>query len=52
MAKILLVEDNEMNRDMLSRCACGSSGAAVCGAGGVMAWERGRGEGARGRGRL
>jgi hypothetical protein len=23
-------------------CACGSSGAAVCGAGGVMAWERGR----------
>ena len=31
-------------------CACGSSGAAVCGAGGVMAWERGRGEGARGRG--
>jgi dihydrofolate reductase len=24
--------------------------AAVCGAGGVMAWERGRGEGARGRG--
>jgi len=33
-----------------NRCACGSSGAAVCGAGGVMAWERGRGEGARGRG--
>ena len=32
------------------RCACGSSGAAVCGAGGVMTWERGRGEGARGRG--
>jgi hypothetical protein len=32
------------------RCVCGSSGAAVCGAGGVMAWERGRGEGARGRG--
>ena len=31
-------------------CACGSSGAAVCGAGGVMTWERGRGEGARGRG--
>jgi hypothetical protein len=31
-------------------CACGSSGAAVCGAGRVMAWERGRGEGARGRG--
>jgi len=28
----------------------GSSGAAGCGAGGVMAWERGRGEGARGRG--
>jgi hypothetical protein len=27
--------------------ACGS---AACGAGGVMAWERGRGEGARGRG--
>ena len=23
---------------------------AACGAGGVMAWERGRGEGARGRG--
>jgi hypothetical protein len=34
----------------LIRCACGSSGAAVCGAGGVMTWERGRGEGARGRG--
>ena len=32
------------------RCAYGSSGAAGCGAGGVMAWERGRGEGARGRG--
>jgi len=31
-------------------CACGSSGAAACGAGGVMAWERGRGKGARGRG--
>ena len=31
-------------------CACGSSGAAGCRAGGVMAWERGRGEGARGRG--
>ena len=31
-------------------CACGSSGGAACGAGGVMAWERGRGEGARGRG--
>ena len=30
-------------------CACGSSGAAVCGAGGVMTWERGPGEGARGR---
>ena len=28
-------------------CACGSSGAAVCGAGDVMAWERGR-EGAEG----
>jgi len=26
-------------------CACGSSGAAVCGAGGVTAWERGRREG-------
>jgi hypothetical protein len=33
-----------------TRCACGSSGAAVCGAGGVMTWARGRGEGARGRG--
>jgi len=31
------------------RCACGSSGAAVCGAGGVMARERGRGEGRGGR---
>jgi len=31
------------------RCACGSSGAAACGAGGVMAWERGCREGARGR---
>jgi carbonic anhydrase len=31
-------------------CACGSCGAVVCGAGGVMAWERGRGKGARGRG--
>jgi hypothetical protein len=33
-------------------CACGSSGGAACGAGGVMAWERGRrrgGAGARGR---
>ena len=29
-------------------CACGSSGAAVCGAGGVMTWERGRGEGREG----
>ena len=29
-------------------CACGSSGDAACGAGGVMAWERGRGKGARG----
>src|SRR4029077_4711778 len=28
-------------------CACGSRGAAVGGAGGVMPWERGRGEGAR-----
>src|SRR3989442_3102212 len=28
-------------------CACGSSGAAGCRAGGVMAWERRRGEGAR-----
>ena len=26
-------------------CACGSSGDAACGAGGVMAWERGRREG-------
>jgi hypothetical protein len=25
-------------------------GGGACGAGGVMAWERGRGEGARGRG--
>jgi hypothetical protein len=33
---------------MNDRCACGSSGAAVCGAGGVMAWERGRGEGREG----
>ena len=32
------------------RCACGSSGAAGCGAGGVMAWERGRNGGA-GKGR-
>ena len=31
-------------------CACGSSGAAVCGAGAVMSWGTGRGEGARGRG--
>ena len=30
-------------------CACGSSGAAACGAEGVMAWGRGRGEAARGR---
>ena len=30
--------------------ACGSSGATVCGAGGGMAWERGRGERARRRG--
>src|SRR3990170_130945 len=30
--------------------ACGSSGAAVCGAGGVRAWGRRRREGARGRG--
>jgi hypothetical protein len=37
-------------RGLLIRCACGSSGGAVCGAGGVMAWERGRREGARGRG--
>ena len=32
-------------------CACGSSGGAACGAGGVMAWGRGRrrgGAGARG----
>jgi hypothetical protein len=28
-------------------CACGSSGAAACGPGGLTAWERGR----RGRGR-
>ena len=34
---------------LVERCACGSSGAA-CGAGGVMAWERGAGKGARGRG--
>ena len=27
------------------RRACGSSGDAACGAGGVMAWERGRREG-------
>ena len=31
------------------RCACGSSGAPICGAGGVMAWGRGRRRGARGR---
>ena len=31
-------------------CACSSSGGAACGAGGVMAWETGRWEGARGRG--
>jgi hypothetical protein len=30
-------------------CACGSSGAPVCGARGVMAWGRGRRRGARGR---
>jgi len=36
--------------DTVTRCACGSSGAVGCGAGGVMAWERGRGEAARGRG--
>ena len=41
-----------LRRPNLSRsCAYGSSGAAGCGAGGVMAWERGRrrgGAGARG----
>ena len=37
-----------MNAASTARCACGSSGAAVCGAGRVMALERGRGEGARG----
>jgi hypothetical protein len=31
-------------------CACGSSGGAACGAGGVMAWKRGAGAGERGRG--
>jgi hypothetical protein len=29
-------------------CACGSSGAAVCGAGGVVTWERGAGKGREG----
>ena len=29
----------------VKRCACGSSGAAVCGAGDLMAWGRGREEG-------
>jgi predicted ATPase len=33
-------------------CACGSSGGAACGAGGVTAWGRGAGAGARGRGAL
>ena len=37
-------------RGWVEGCACGSSGPAGCGAGGVMAWARGRGEGARGRG--
>jgi len=32
----------------LALCACGSSGAAACGAGGVMAWERGAGKGREG----
>ena len=40
----------DLEERLAGSCACGSSGAAVCGAGGVMAWERGRGEGARGRG--
>ena len=31
-------------------CLRPQRGGAACGAGGVMAWERGRGEGARGRG--
>ena len=31
-------------------CACGSSRGTACGTGGVMAWGRGRGEGAPGRG--
>ena len=30
-------------------CACGSSGGAACGAGGVMAWGRGVGVGEQGR---
>src|SRR5262245_28065767 len=36
--------------DALLRCACGLHRGCGVRAGGVMAWERGRGEGARGRG--
>ena len=39
-----------MAKTRATAAASGSSGAAVCGAGGVMTWERGRGEGARRRG--
>ena len=46
---VVLSLDEKTQIQALS-CACGSSGAAGCGAGGVMAWKRGRGEGARGRG--
>jgi len=42
--------DDLLTKLTAQACACGSSGAAACGAGGVMAWERGRGKGARGRG--
>ena len=40
---------DDLAQTQLRGCACGSSGAAVCGAMGVITWERGRGEGARGR---
>ena len=41
MAKILLVEDNEMNRDMLSRRLVRNGFEVVIGCG----WSQGRGDG-------
>ena len=45
---VLIARDGDGLAEARFGCACGSSGAAGCGAGGVMAWERGAGKGREG----